>query len=59
MAKSQQKKYLGRGGYGDPLITSGCKMCGLISGHSQSCPLGGKIEPKKPSPLDPDTRNYY
>lgn len=57
--KVEPKKYLGRGEPGDPMITSGCSQCGLVSGHTVSCPNKDKIEPKKPSPLDPDTRNYY
>ena len=37
---------------GKPIMRNGCNLCGLLSGHTATCPAGLNPTPRK-TPLDP------
>ena len=37
---------------GKPIMRNGCNFCGLLNGHTTTCPMGLNPSPRK-TPLDP------
>ncbi len=37
---------------GKPILRNGCNFCGLLSGHTPTCPAGDNPSPRR-TPLDP------
>ena len=50
-------RYVGGGRAGEPLIRNGCKGCGLLNGHTASCPSAGKVD-RRPNPWYPNAGPY-
>ncbi len=37
---------------GKPILRNGCNFCGLLGGHTATCPAGSNPSPRR-TPLDP------